>query len=675
MTRPDPRSRQVPPRALALSLAALAVPMGGALIWPDALGEYGALLWLLALVPAFLLAYYKGWRGVATALAMGMATLSVTQALASWLLLRIPDLLLGIVVAYLAISMGIGILAEFLHRDRDVVEDMAFTDILTRLPNRRHARVFIENEFAAAQRGRMLSVVLFDLDHFKRYNDTYGHQAGDEAIRAFADVLARTTRRMNLSGRFGGEEYISVLAGSDAEGSQVFAERVRMALRAQHLGDPPLTVSAGVATYDPGMTSVDDLLAAADQVLYQAKRDGRNCVRVYGGTGVEPLEPGRRTRHAQEGDEDAAVAGEVHHSELPRPVSGFGAGRRVLVVEDDEAVRELLRDYLGAEGFEVAEAVDVRKALLELRSEFDVVISDLKLPGASGHEVVSAVKSRWPATQVVVITGLQDAQVAADALNAGADRYLFKPFGMPELRSHLADALARRERLLAEAQERREVSEEARVRADQARESVVRGAMALVRAAEVRDPYTRGHSARVAAYAGILAGGVDPDEELIDRERLQLACELHDVGKIGVPDSVLNKDGPLDAEELVNVQDHPRVGRRILEPLLDDDLILSVVSWHHERWDGTGYPDHLVGETIPAAARVVALADTLDAMTCPRAYRQAIPWDEAITRLRAASGTGFDPALIAHMDRVLPQLKRIHDLAPQTPPPPEERAV
>lgn len=672
MTRPESRIRKVPARAVLLSAGALLVPVLGALKLPNALGEYGALLWLLALVPAFLLAYYKGWRGVATALAAGMATLSLTQVAASWLLLRIPDLLLGVVVAYLAIAMGIGLLAEFLHRDRDLVEDMAFTDILTRLPNRRHARVFLENEFAAAQRGRVLSVVIFDLDHFKRYNDSYGHQVGDEAIRAFADVLARTTRRMNLSGRFGGEEYVSVLAGSDTQGALVFAERVRMALRAQHLGDPPLTVSAGVATFVPAMHSVDELLAAADHALYQAKRDGRNCVRVFTGSGegVGTHIGGARAPASEEGDH-ARESSEVgmtgpDASLLPDDISHFGTGKKILLVEDEDQVRELLVTYLVSEGFEVAEAVDASQAFLQLRSEYDVVVSDLNLPGASGHEVVSAAKSRWPATQVLVITGLQDAQVAAAALNAGADRYLFKPFGMPELRGQLVDALARRERIILEQKSRRELSAEGVARADRARESVVRGTRALVLAAEVRDPYTRGHSTRVSAYSAILAAALDPDEDIIDRERLRLACELHDIGKIGVPDSILNKVGPLTEKEARIIQDHPRVGRRILEPLLDDDLVLGVVHWHHERWDGSGYPDRLVGDATPSAARIVGLADALDAMTCPRAYREEIEWEEALRRLRAASGSAFDPALIAYLDEVLPQLTRVHEIAPSS---------
>ena len=289
---PPPR---VPLRALILSLAALTVPAVGALLFSEFLGQYGPLLWLLLLVPAFLLAYYRGWRGVATALAAGMVTLSTTQVIASWMGITVPDLLLGVVVVYLAIAMGVGWLAERLHRDRNEVEDMAFTDTLTRLPNRRHALVFLENEFAAAERGRLLSAVLFDLDGFKGFNDRHGHPAGDEALRSFADILTQTTRRMNLSARFGGEEFLSVLAGSDVEGAARFAERVRIALAARALSGETLTVSCGVVAYHPSLSSPDDLLAAADHALYQAKREGRDCVRLFGHADGAPTGPGSQS--------------------------------------------------------------------------------------------------------------------------------------------------------------------------------------------------------------------------------------------------------------------------------------------------------------------------------------------------------------------------------------------
>jgi diguanylate cyclase (GGDEF)-like protein len=661
-------SRRVPLRALVLSLAALLVPMAGALLFNESLGLYAPLLWLMALVPAFLLAYYRGWRGVATALASGMAALSLTQVVASWMGLGVPDLLLGVVVAYVGISLGIGWLAERLLTERDQVEDMAFTDTLTHLPNRRHARVFLENEFAAAQRGRMLSVVLFDLDDFKKFNDKHGHAAGDEALRSFAEILTRTTRRMNLSARLGGEEFLSVLAGSESEGAVTFADRVRTAMHATKLHGQTVSVSGGVATFHPSMRTPDELLAAADHALYQAKREGRNCIRLFGSAALGRAEPSAdATAPAPAPMRDPAYPRppeEIGRTKppvelLPQQITTFGAGRRALLVEDEHQVRKLIATYMSREGFAVAESDNVPDGVKQLGEEFDVVVTDIRMPEVSGTELVGAVKSRWPATQVIVITGLQDPQVAADALNQGADRYLFKPFGMPELRAHLKDALTRRDRLLAERSEKHVLSSEAQARAEQSLDALLRAARALVRAVEVRDPYTRGHSDRVGRYAVALAEILNRDGLGIDLDALKLACELHDVGKIGIPDAILNKVGALSPDEVALVRKHPRTGRRILDPLLDDETVLSVVSWHHERWDGNGYPDGLVGEGIPIVARIVGVADALDAMTSDRAYRPALAWEEAMDQLGQLSGKQFDPALVACVKREQERLREI----------------
>ena len=660
--------RRVPLRALLLSLAALAVPVAGALLFPDGLAEYGALLWLLALVPAFLLAYYRGWSGAATALAAGMATLSLTEVAAAWTGRALPDLLVGVVAAYVAITLGIGWLAELLHQEKDEVEDMAFTDPLTHLPNRRHARAFLENEFAAAERGRLLSVVLFDLDDFKTFNDQHGHHAGDEALCSFAGVLTRTTRRMNLSARFGGEEFLSVLAGSDADGTMVFADRVRTALQARSFGGATLTVSAGVAVFHPGMRSPDELVAAADHALYQAKREGRNCVRLFGHAGLKQAETAAAPAAAERAAAPARPPEEIDRTApVSPPITSFGVGRRALLVEDEPQVRSVIANYLGRDGFTTMEAGSVAEGIKWLKDEFDVVVTDIRLPDASGNELVGAVKARWPATQVIVITGLQDAQVATEALNAGADRYLFKPFGMPELRAHLVDALGRRDRLMAERTEKHLLTTEARARAEQAREAVLKGARALVHAVEVRDPYTRGHSERVARYARILAAALDESAELLDPDALKLACELHDVGKIGVPDAILNKVGRLTTAEFSQGRKHPRTGSRILEPLLEHATVLAVVAWHHERWDGAGYPDGLAGDTIPLAARVVAAADALDAITSDRAYRPARAWEEALQQMRVLAGSQFDPGVVAALERTERELREVWEEQARSP--------
>lgn len=273
----------VPRRAVALSLVALAIPIAASLVAPEATEEYQVLAWLLLLVPAFLLAYFRGWRGVAHALALGMAVMATVQALLLYWGHAPPDptLMVGVTVAYILIAAGIGFLADRLHQARMLAEELALTDDLTGLPNRRYASLTLEREFAAARRGRPLVVASFDLDRFKPYNDQYGHNAGDDALRVFGHVLATQTRTMNISARWGGEEFLSVLSSSDIAGALVFVERVRSMLRESPPQHGSVTASVGVAAFHSGMRSLEDLLMAADVALYEAKSAGPDSVRVF----------------------------------------------------------------------------------------------------------------------------------------------------------------------------------------------------------------------------------------------------------------------------------------------------------------------------------------------------------------------------------------------------------
>lgn len=277
------RSR-IPPRLIFYSLVAFAVPLIGAVLLPVGLPEYEVLLWLVALIPAFLFAYYRGWAGVATALAAGMVVLvgiQITVLMLGQPLIEWPLMLAGI-AAYIGIGLGIGFLSEELHREREHAQELAVTDDLTGAPNRRYARIFLEKEFAAARRGRPLVVVFFDLDNFKQYNDRHGHAAGDQALSAFANVLLATTRKMNLSARYGGEEFLSVVAASDMDGALIFVDRVREGLKENQPAIGSLTVSAGLAEYRSEMEGVEDLLNEADAALYRAKAQGRDSVAVFG---------------------------------------------------------------------------------------------------------------------------------------------------------------------------------------------------------------------------------------------------------------------------------------------------------------------------------------------------------------------------------------------------------
>lgn len=276
----------IPRRAIALSFAALAVPVLQTLLWPGPAAEAEPLVWLLALVPAFLLAYYRGWRGAATALAVGMVFFTGTHLTAVWLGLELASwpILFAVTVALVSSSLGAGALSEALHQHRSSAEQLALTDDLTGLWNRRRIRMVLEQAFDP-QRGpkRPFALVMFDLDSFKAFNDLHGHAAGDQALRNFAATLRAATGPSDLSGRYGGEEFISVLWECDERGALAFVEQVRAALQLSQTEPPYLTTCAGIACFRPGMKSPNELLIAADTALYEAKRNGRDCVRIYAG--------------------------------------------------------------------------------------------------------------------------------------------------------------------------------------------------------------------------------------------------------------------------------------------------------------------------------------------------------------------------------------------------------
>jgi diguanylate cyclase (GGDEF)-like protein len=281
--------RPIPIKVLLLSLAALAIPVFTALAFPSfSGGDTGLLIWLTALIPAFLLTYYRGWSGASLALGLGMVALIVTQIALAVAGMHVDNwaLLAGVIFVFISTCLGVGWVTELLHVERRKAERAALADPLTGIPNRRHAVVFVEAAFAAAQRGIPLCAVLFDVDNFKAYNDTHGHFAGDEALKEVARVLIGSTRRMNLTARWGGEEFVSLLSDTTVEGAMVFTERALEAVR-KSFPDGSVTLSAGVARYLPGMDTPARILSAADKAMYAAKSEGGDRARV-----ASEVEPG-----------------------------------------------------------------------------------------------------------------------------------------------------------------------------------------------------------------------------------------------------------------------------------------------------------------------------------------------------------------------------------------------
>lgn len=287
---PELPARPVPARALVLSLAALLIPIAASGLLPGLeRRDIGLMVWIAALVPAFLLSYYRGWKGSAVALAIGMVALALAN-LAGYLLdVGEPDpwVVLLIVFGFVVFSVGLGVVTELLHRARRTAEAEALTDSLTGLANRRYMQVYLEGMVAAARLGSTpLSLVQFDLDRFKWLNDTHGHAAGDEVLRRFASILEGRRRPGWLFARSGGEEFVGVLPNVDWEAAYLVADAVRDDLQDIELRWKPVTVSAGVATLTPEMADWRPLLEEADAAVYRAKELGRDRVEVAQGKGA-----------------------------------------------------------------------------------------------------------------------------------------------------------------------------------------------------------------------------------------------------------------------------------------------------------------------------------------------------------------------------------------------------
>jgi diguanylate cyclase (GGDEF)-like protein len=270
---------RVPLHALLVSALALAVPVVARFALGDVAGEHESLLWLLALVPAFMLSYYRGWRGAATGIVAAMAVFALVHAasVGSGGTFRLAENTPATLAVLVSVGVGIGWLAEKMHRDGSRIRDLALTDTLTGLPNRRYLELFLKPQFAAGIRGRPVSLLIFDLDHFKAYNDRFGHQAGDRALAEVGRVFQTLTRDMDLTARWGGEEFLSVLVDCTPENAVLFADRVRGEVLKLEL-ETPVTMSVGIAGVRRGMAGTAEVIDAADQALYRAKTEGRDRV-------------------------------------------------------------------------------------------------------------------------------------------------------------------------------------------------------------------------------------------------------------------------------------------------------------------------------------------------------------------------------------------------------------
>jgi putative two-component system response regulator len=295
---------------------------------------------------------------------------------------------------------------------------------------------------------------------------------------------------------------------------------------------------------------------------------------------------------------------------------------KVLVADDTDTVRGLFAQLLGNEGYRVITACDGEQALAAAKAHRpDLFLLDIRMPGLDGLEVCRRLKSA-PETRfapVILITGLADAADRIKGIEAGADDFLTKPVNAHELRARVR-ALARMKQLIDEL------------------DSAEAAFMTLALTIEARDPSTNGHCERLAHYAVDLgrALGLEGD----DLAALHRGGYLHDVGKVGVPDAVLLKPGALTAEEVDIIRRHPMIGDTLVAPLQSLRNVRPIIKHHHERLDGTGYPDRLRGDQVPLLARIVSIVDVYDALTTDRPYRAALSHGVAVQELEAGVRAG-----------------------------------
>ena len=318
-----------------------------------------------------------------------------------------------------------------------------------------------------------------------------------------------------------------------------------------------------------------------------------------------------------------------------------------LIVDDEPRLRQVMMHLMRSDGFQCIEAGNGIEALEQLEKyPVTLVLSDLRMPRMDGFELLREIRSRYPDSAVVMITAVADVDIAVQCLAVGAADYVIKPYHLDDVRVRVSQAMEKRRLILENRAYRESLEERVAQQARRLEELFLASVQSLAEALELQDPYTRGHSVRVSIYSTAIAQQMGFSGEAL--RQITLGGHVHDIGKIGVRESVLNKAERLTPEEYQHIMSHPVLGWRILAPLLGDTpAALNIVRSHHERFDGRGIPDGLKGTEIPLEARIACAADALDAMTSDRPYRPSeMSLELAIEELRRHAGTQFDPTVV-----------------------------
>ncbi len=333
---------------------------------------------------------------------------------------------------------------------------------------------------------------------------------------------------------------------------------------------------------------------------------------------------------------------------IVRNLEMLGKTPKILIVDDETTITNLFEISLNEEGF-YTEIANCGRDALEMfkRCEYDVVVTDIMMPDINGLNLVEDIKKIKPETAVIVITGYPSVDTATEFIRLGAHDYLTKPLDPDTIISTINRVWSKRllelqkEELLKQVQNTNYLLSETHLKLKDINVEAIR---MLARACEVRDEDTGNHVLRIDYYSTALAREMGLDESFIDN--IGPSSVLHDIGKIHIPDFVLKKEGPFTVEDRGIMKKHPILGKQILGNTPFFQMACEIARWHHENWDGTGYPDGLKGKEIPLPARIVRLADTYDSLIMKRPYKQ--PWteEEAYKEIITNSGVYFDPEVV-----------------------------